>query len=126
MLDDFDVLSAIKQWQFSDDDILADLSKRLINRRLFKSQIKETEYTESELEPIRKKLSRKLGISVSASRYYLVTDSTSNFAYYKDTESIQILYKDGSLVDIAHAADNLHIEALSRPVVKYFLCYPES
>ncbi|MFN2491740.1 MAG: HD domain-containing protein [Pyrinomonadaceae bacterium] len=36
-VDDSDVLFHIKQWQRSDDDILADLSKRFTGRRLFKA-----------------------------------------------------------------------------------------
>ncbi len=35
-LDDADIMFHIKQWQRSDDKILADLSKRFLNRRLFK------------------------------------------------------------------------------------------
>jgi uncharacterized protein len=36
-LDDADVLFYIKQWQFSDDKVLADLASRFLNRRLFKA-----------------------------------------------------------------------------------------
>jgi HD superfamily phosphohydrolase len=36
-LDDSDVIYYIKQWQSSSDTILADLSKRFLNRRLFKA-----------------------------------------------------------------------------------------
>jgi HD superfamily phosphohydrolase len=36
-LDDSDVLFHIKQWQHSDDQTLADLSKRFLHRRLFKA-----------------------------------------------------------------------------------------
>lgn len=36
-LDDTDVMFAIKQWQNSDDAILADLSRRFLDRRLFKA-----------------------------------------------------------------------------------------
>ncbi len=36
-LDDTDILYAIKQWQHSSDEILADLSKRFLSRRLFKA-----------------------------------------------------------------------------------------
>ena len=35
-LDDTDVIFHIKQWQTSDDQILSDLSKRFLNRKLFK------------------------------------------------------------------------------------------
>ena len=37
MLDDSDIIYHIKQWQRSDDPILADLSVRFLNRRLFKA-----------------------------------------------------------------------------------------
>jgi uncharacterized protein len=36
-LDDTDVMYCIKQWQRSDDSILSDLSKRFLDRRLFKA-----------------------------------------------------------------------------------------
>lgn len=36
-LDDNDILFSIKQWQNSDDAILADLARRFLNRRLFKA-----------------------------------------------------------------------------------------
>ena len=36
-LDDSDVIYHIKQWQMTDDSILSDLSKRFLNRRLFKA-----------------------------------------------------------------------------------------
>ena len=36
-LDDADILFYIKRWQGSNDDILADLSRRFLNRRLFKA-----------------------------------------------------------------------------------------
>ncbi len=36
-LDDTDIIFHIKQWQQSEDSILADLSKRFINRKIFKS-----------------------------------------------------------------------------------------
>jgi HD superfamily phosphohydrolase len=36
-LDDYDVIYYIKQWQHSSDPILADLSSRFLNRRLFKA-----------------------------------------------------------------------------------------
>ena len=33
--------------------------------------------------------------------------------------------KDGSVCDIAEAADTLNIKALSEPVEKYYLCFPQ-
>ena len=36
-VDDNDMLFSIKQWQYSEDAILADLAKRFLHRRLFKA-----------------------------------------------------------------------------------------
>jgi hypothetical protein len=40
------------------------------------------------------------------------------------TDRIELLYKDGTLRDIAEASDNLGIAALSRPVEKFYLAWP--
>jgi hypothetical protein len=47
-----------------------------------------------------------------------------NNAYDPAQDRINLLYKDGSLRDIAEASDNLGIAALSRPVTKYYLAWP--
>jgi hypothetical protein len=54
------------------------------------------------------------------------TGSISNLAYNQSKENIQLLKKDGSLIDVAQASDQLHIKALSEQVVKYFMCQPKS
>jgi len=48
-----------------------------------------------------------------------------NSAYSQKADKIRLLMKNGTLTDIAEAADNLNITALSQPVKKYFLCYPK-
>ena len=40
-------------------------------------------------------------------------------------DKIQILYKNGEIVDIAEASDMLNTSVLSKTVRKYFLCYPK-
>jgi hypothetical protein len=54
------------------------------------------------------------------------TDSIKNSAYNPKTEKINILQKDGSLIDIAQASDQLNIQVLSNTVEKFFLCYPKN
>lgn len=38
-------------------------------------------------------------------------------------DSIDILYNDGSIKNIAEASDMLNISLLSKKVKKYYLCY---
>ena len=47
-----------------------------------------------------------------------------NNAYDASQAGIQLLYKDGSLRDIAEASDNFGIQAMARPVVKHYLAFP--
>jgi hypothetical protein len=49
-----------------------------------------------------------------------------NKAYNQDKQNINLLMKNGQIVDLGEASDNLNISALAQPVEKYFLCYPLS
>ena len=48
----------------------------------------------------------------------------SNNAYNTSKQNIMLLKKDGEIVDLPSASDNLNISALAQPVEKYFLCFP--
>jgi hypothetical protein len=37
-----------------------------------------------------------------------------------------ILKKDGSVEDVLVASDQLNLKALTKPVMKYFVCYPKN
>ncbi len=50
--------------------------------------------------------------------------STVNKAYDPEKDRIELRYKEGSLRDIAEASDNLGIQALARPVEKWYLAWP--
>ena len=43
--------------------------------------------------------------------------------YSIDDDSIDILYKDGSIKDISEASEILNVALLSKKIRKYYLCY---
>lgn len=47
-----------------------------------------------------------------------------NNAYDDTRQRIELLYKDGGLRDIAAASDNFGIQAMARPVEKWYLAWP--
>jgi hypothetical protein len=51
------------------------------------------------------------------------TDTIRNNAYNKGDGNIHIMMKDGNIKDITLASDNSNLEALSKTVKKYILCY---
>lgn len=123
-LDDYDVLGAIKVWTEHSDKVLSTLSQMLSNRNLLKIWMQNEPFTESELTEHIEKATKKFEITEAEANYFVFTDEIENNAYNANSDSINILYKSGKILDITEASDNLNIQALTKPVKKYFLCYP--
>ncbi len=124
-LDDNDIFSAIKVWCSSSDKVLSELSKRLVERRLFKIEMQNEPFDEEKIKSFREKAINKLNIPAKEINYFVFTDSITNNAYSIDDDRINILLKTGELKDIADASDMLNISMLSKTIKKYYLCYPK-
>jgi len=125
MLDDNDIMSALKRWQFAQDKVLKRLSAGILERKLFKIQLREKAFTKHEVNEAITQTSKKLGVSMAEAKSLIILQSTNNYAYNPDEKPIKILDKNEQLLDVAKAADLLNISVLSHPVVKHFLCYPK-
>jgi HD superfamily phosphohydrolase len=123
-LDDFDIMGAIKVWQQHKDKILSDLSRRIVNRDLFKIEIAKTEFSKERVKSEKEAWADQWGITVDEADYYVFSDKLTNSAYNKDKENINLLMKNGDVIDLSKASDNLNISALASPVEKYCLVYP--
>ena len=124
-LDDFDVLASIKVWVNNDDKVLSTLSKSIINRKLFRIEMQKEKFSESYIEEIKEKTQKKYKLTNSEIDYFVIHDETSNYAYKQGADKINILYKDGTVLDISEVSDDLNISLLSKPITKHFLCYPK-
>ncbi len=125
-LDDFDIMAALKEWQNAEDKTLRQLAKRLLHRDLLGVRITNEPPGPELLKSLQEKSAAKYGLSPEEARYICFTEKISNNAYNPKRDRINLLYKDGSLLDIAQAADHLNLSALSQPVTKYFLFAPKS
>ncbi len=125
-LDDYDIMGAIKVWQFSKDPVLSDLATRLVNRDLFKIQISKTPFSEEEIQAKRTEIAAAFNLSQEDAEYYVYTARLTNNAYNQGKQNINLLMKNGTTMDLSDASDNLNISAFSTPVEKWFLCYPEN
>ncbi|WP_408024168.1 HD domain-containing protein [Tenacibaculum sediminilitoris] len=123
-LDDYDVLSAIKEWKNNEDFILSTLATKIINRNLLKIEIQEKPFTEDYIEKRRKKLTKLVDLSEKELEYFVFSNEIKHQAY-NTKKPIKIYTKKGKLEDIAKASDQLNLRALTKPVVKYYLCYPK-
>lgn len=122
-LDDNDIWSAIKVWQQHDDKILSLLSSNLINRKIFKVEVREKEPTEEELKQLKQQISERYGVSITDCDYLVGVNRVQKDMYNPFDDHISILYKDGTMKDITEASEILNIELLSKKICKYYLCY---
>lgn len=122
-LDDNDIWCALKVWATHRDTVLSLLSNGMINRKLFKIEITETETDRTKQEMYHEKYRKQFGISHHEATYLTYSDTMTTDMYSEEDDTIDILYKDGTIKDIAAASDMLNIELLSKKVVKYYFAY---
>ena len=126
LLDDDDIMSAIKVWSKSTDPVLSRLATILKDRLLPKVVLNNEPFGLNQIQELKQKVSAMYGISLADTDYFVYTDSVKNRAYNLENFNIKILFKDGSLKDITLASDQYNIEALTKSVTKYYLCYPKN
>ncbi len=124
-LDDYDVVSAMKQWKHNDDFVLRHLCTMIINRELLKIKIKNKPIKPKVLEAHTKTMMELHGISAHEASYFVFSGSIHNKAYEVKRQNINILYKTGKIQDIVKASDHLNLKALTKPVTKHYICYPK-
>lgn len=125
-LDDTDVYASLKEWQHSDDKVLAFLSSALVNRRLFKIELENEVISAERISAVTEKVKEKYNLETFDIPYFVFNDSTSNSAYTTEDNRINIKFRNGTVLDVAQASDHLNLAALSETVVKYYLCYPKN
>lgn len=134
-LDDSDVLFSLKQWSRSSDAILADLSRRFLDRDFLRVLFLDNEPdvdTVARLERATLEWMAGRGLLGADVRgtgteydYYTGFAHSSHSAYHREGPSIAILDKSGGLRELSDVADTSAITALSEPVTKPYVFGPK-
>ena len=122
-LDDSDIWSALKVWKHHDDKILSTLATDMLDRHLFKVEVTEERPTDEYMDDIAQRIADSVGIAKRDSHYMMTLTEIGKDMYDPDDDSIGILYKDGTVRDIAEASEILNVQLLSKKIRKYYLCY---
>ena len=122
-LDDNDIWCALKVWSSHSDTVLATLSAHLVNRQLFKIEIHTEPVACEAQEKYLHRYMEKWNLTPREAGYFISSDEVSTNMYSEADDSIDILYKDGRIIDIAEASDMLNIQLLSKTVKKYYFCH---
>lgn len=125
-LDDYDIVSALKLWSTHPDFVLRNISAMLLDRNLLKIKLRREPFSEEKVKRKLDNFKNKYDLSVNEATYFVFTGLISNQAYSMETDTINLLRKNGKVVEVAKASDQLNLEALSEKVVKHYLCYPKT
>jgi len=122
-LDDNDIYSALKEWKKSDDRVLSLLSRNVVERHPFKVEISEEPFSQERIGELEEQLISATGVQANDVKYLYRLSAIQKDMYDVNDDHITILFKDGTMKDIAEASEILNIELLSKKVKKYCLCY---
>lgn len=122
-LDDNDIWTSLKVWSTHTDKVLSTLSLGMINRNIFKVEISTEPISIEREKELTYHISQQLNISLHEARYFVSTPSIEKNMYDPADDSIDIIYHDGTIKNIAEASDMLNFALLSKKVKKYYICY---
>ena len=121
-LDDFDIVSAMKNWINSEDSTLSFLSERLINRKLFKTVLRDQPFEQEFINNLSTELNTRFKDQQIDLKYLLFHGSETNNAYSTSKNEINILFKDGTILPISAISEHgIH----QKIITKHYLCYPK-
>lgn len=123
-LDDYDILGALKVWKDHPDKVLSMLATRLVNRELFKIEISSEPFSPDRIALEKEMAKQHFNLTDQEVEFFVYSDILSNNAYNQNKQNINMLMKNGEIIDLSKASDNLNISALASPVEKFFICYP--
>ncbi len=124
LLDDTDVMVAIKNWCGHTDKVLAFLCKGLTNRKLLKVKFQSFEFEKTMIASHQSRATTEIGLNEVEADYVVFTGEEINTTYNPFDEHIKVLYKNGTVMDISQVDNALIQQQIYTPVKKYYLCFP--
>ncbi|HMR83481.1 MAG TPA: HD domain-containing protein [Niabella sp.] len=121
-MDDHDVMATVKNWCHHPDKILSVLCKAIIYRKIMHIKLQSVPIPASFQEQKKAGIAASEGIDLEDASYFAFGGAASNLLYNRNNESINILYKDGTLKDISQVDNAIINLELSEPVKKYYFC----
>lgn len=123
-LDDYDIFAALKNFTENSDPLLSFLAESILERRLFKIELKNQPFDPAYIEEIKNKVSEHYAHFTSGFLDYLVFGGEeTNHAYNTSKDEIKVLFKDGTVLPMSQVTD---FGLQTKITKKFYLCYPKS
>lgn len=124
LLDDVDILAALKSWQQDSEPVLALLCEMILDRKLPSIKIKDTPIEPERIMKKKRQFQKITGFDMEEVSYFVFSGEISNQTYSPDTQ-ILILEKNGEVSDVARHSRHLNLGTLSETQTRYYICYPK-
>lgn len=121
-LDDADVMIALKRHEDFDDPLFSYLSKSILDRKLFRSLLRNQPFPEGEMTKIEEKLVDHLNIGQETARSLIFSGSETTQFYDWKPNQIRFLMKDGSIRLFEEISD---LGATRHLITQYYMVYPK-
>ena len=121
MLDDSDIICALKQWMSAPDKVLSLLAANYINRNLYKAKELDTPTQPEEIKVLERRAAAQLNIDPADAHYFVRPLKVSQMLYSTSDDHITILMKDGTVRDISDFSELLHSEMVDRRSERHYL-----
>lgn len=122
-LDDYDIFAALKNFADCDDPLLAYLSGSIMNRRIFKIELRNEPFQAEEMLTARQRTAAAFPhLPPSALDYLVLNGEETNHAYNTSKDEIKILLKNGTVLPVSKRSDFGLQTGITK---KYYLCYPK-
>ena len=125
-LDDFDIMSSIKEWQNHSDTILSVLSNKIIKRELLKVLLIDKSLDKDIELKIRKNIKEKFNISMLDTNYLFLNGEIVNDTYKINDIEINILFKKNITKNLMEINNKFYASSLNKTIKKYFYCFPKN
>jgi hypothetical protein len=99
------------------------LATDMLDRKIFKVEVLDEEPTADRIDELQTRIATAVGCTKDDARYLMSLNIIQKDMYSVDDDSIDILYKDGTIKDVSEASEILNVALLSKKIRKFYLCY---
>ena len=124
-IDDVDILSLIKAGVTHHDQVYSKLCKMVLSRNLPRINVSSEPYSPDFIQNLQDKVISNLDISAKEVTYFVFEGMMKNMAYSKEYDPIILIDKNGNLKELLTGSDDSNLKMLTKPVTKYYCCYPK-
>ena len=103
-LDDFDIIASLKMWSTASDYVLSFLSRSILDRKLFKTELQNEPFSNKNIEEIQLRVAAHIPPDTDIN-YLVFTGTESNQTYNNIKDEIKILSKNQTVNSITESMD---------------------